>query len=75
MKPKVKALREALKHIDGAWVRAWRDGTVWAGVHGLGEGPDGMERVATALTKAGYQVKCNGKPGTAGEYIVDVLNA
>jgi phage replication-related protein YjqB (UPF0714/DUF867 family) len=31
MHPTVKKIRTAVKHIDGAWVRRWKDGSIWVG--------------------------------------------
>ena len=31
MHPQVRALRAVVKHIDGVWVRRWKDGSIWVG--------------------------------------------
>lgn len=66
----VKDLRAAVKGISGAWIRRWRDGTIWAG-H-LSHTELTMFQVKAAIEKAGFICRCNGKPGTSGEFIIDV---
>lgn len=75
--PKTKALRDAVKHIPGAWVRVYRDGTAWAGCASeftkCSVGGERMMAVKAALEAAGYRCEPNGKPGTSGEHIIDVI--
>jgi hypothetical protein len=74
-------MRAAVKHIDGAWVRVsdafadrWGDyhqAFAWAGGR---YGPDrGMAEIKAALEAAGLTCVCNGRPGTEGAHIVDVV--
>ena len=72
MKPATKTLREAVKMIEGAWVRVYRDGTAWAGIRTLGS-PSDPRPVMTALTAAGFKCEMRGKPGTSGADIVDII--
>lgn len=62
--------RAGLGIIPGAWVRVFRDGTTWAGVHESNLACLG--KVKALLERAGYVCECNGKPGTSGEHIIDV---
>lgn len=69
--PQARQIREIIKEFDGAWVRVWRDGKIWCGLHnstgwGLGALKDRLE-------DRGYRVEQNGKPGTEGEFILDVF--
>ncbi len=68
--PTVKVLRASVKGISGAWLRRWKDGTIWAGHTSQTEMT--MLRVKAAIEKAGFICHCNGRPGTAGEFIIDV---
>jgi hypothetical protein len=52
-------------------VRRWRDGSVWV-IPTLGR-RDRTEQLALVLNDLGYRTECNGKPGTAGQFIVDVF--
>jgi hypothetical protein len=71
MKPATKHLRDAVKHIDGAWVRVFPSGTAaWAGAE---RNRASCMAVRAALEARGYRCECRGKPGTEGEYIVDVI--
>lgn len=77
MHPTTKKLRNAVKHIPGAWVRVYRDGTAWAGCASeftrSSVGGERMMAVKSALEAAGYRCELNGKPGTSGEHIIDVM--
>jgi len=73
MTPRTKRLRNIVKHIDGAWVRVYRDGSAWAGAGHI-RGEQGMREIAAALSAAGIPHQCKGQPGTAGAFIVDVLD-
>ena len=68
-----KKLRAAIKHIEGAWVRNWKDGTVWAGHKN--QSAIASEKVAEALRAAGYKCRFNGEPGTAGQFVIEVKEA
>lgn len=72
-KPGTKELRDAVKHIDGAWVRNFGNGRAWAGIQNGDRRERGMNEVREALEAAGYKTECIGKPGTEGAYIVDVI--
>lgn len=76
MREQTKRMRAAVKHIPGAWVRAYRDGTAWAGCQGefvkWSVGGEKMMSVKAALEAAGFTCELNGKPGTSGEHIIDV---
>ncbi len=74
MRPQTKAIRDSIKHIEGAWCRVYKDGTAWAGASRYSRegGIAAMHEVRAALEAAGYHCECNGEPGTAGEHIVDV---
>ncbi len=78
MRPETKKLRDAVKGVPGAWVRVYRDGTIWAGATGecvkWSVGGERMLAVKAALESAGYICELNGKPGTSGEHIIDVKN-
>ena len=75
--PTTKALRAAVKHIPGAWVRVYKDGTAWAGCTGefvnWSVGGEPMLATKRALEAAGYRCELRGEPGTAGEHIITVL--
>lgn len=71
MTNETRKIRRAIAGIEGAWVRRYKDGTVWAGARG--QGHKGMVAVVAALEAAGHRCECNGAPGTAGQFIVDVL--
>lgn len=77
MRAETKQLRQAVKHIPGAWVRVYGDGTAWAGCMGefvkYSVGGERMMSVKTALEAAGYRCELNGTPGTSGEHIIDVI--
>jgi hypothetical protein len=68
MNPVTKALRRAVGGVPGAWVRVFRDGTMWAGHNDRTR--DGMIAVRNALEAAGYRCQFQGSRGTAGEYII-----
>lgn len=73
MHAQTKKLREAVKHIPHAWVRRWpTSGEVWAGTHERIGRRAAMLEVKGALEKAGFHCECNGKPNTAGEFIIDI---
>lgn len=65
-----REIRKAIRFIPGAWVRVYCNGKQWAGA---GHTRTGMEQVRTALEAAGYRCECNGEPGTAGEFIVEIF--
>lgn len=46
----VKTLRQAVKHIDGARVRRWSDGEIWANC----KWSDDREELAECIRRAGY---------------------
>jgi ATP-dependent helicase YprA (DUF1998 family) len=62
-------IRKHVKHIEGAWIRVFRDGIIWAGSR---LGPNSAQKVADALTKAGYTCSFDGKLGTSGENVITV---
>lgn len=72
-----KHLRDAVKHIPGAWVRNFGDGRAWAGCASefsrCSVGGERMMAVKAALEAAGYKCALNGKPGTEGAHIIDVI--
>lgn len=55
---------------DGFWVRVFQDGSVWVGANSPSERR--MMILKEALEVAGYKCECNGKSGTAGQYIIEV---
>jgi hypothetical protein len=65
-----KEIRKVIGHIPGAWVRCWRSGEVWAGCHG--DSKVRSDRVREALEAAGYRCSMDGRPGSAGEFIINV---
>ena len=71
--PRVLELRRVLKNrVDfPIWVRAIDDKVVWVGAEYASLRR--MELICAELTKLGYSFECNGKPGTEGEDIIDVL--
>lgn len=50
------------------WVRVWRDGTMNVGARTKLAMLDAL----AALERAGYRCELNGRPGTSGEYVIDV---
>lgn len=72
MNPTTKALRSAVKDIPDAWVRVYRDGSIWAGSKRK-QSSKAMTEVRAALEAAGYRCECKGTPGTEGEFIIDVF--
>jgi len=77
MRNNARAIRKIIRHIENAWVREYSNGTIAAGAgHGLGPGytsESGMREVRQALEAAGYRCEANGKPGTEGQFILDVF--
>lgn len=71
VKPEIRQLRAAVKHIPGAWVRIWPDGTCWAGHKRNSRAA--MDQVVQALQAAGWRTQCQGEPGTAGQFIIDIV--
>jgi hypothetical protein len=71
MRPETRELRAALKHLPGAWVRVYADGTRWAGHRRNSRAA--MAQVVQALQAAGWRTACTGQPGTSGEFIVDIV--
>ena len=47
----VKRLRSIVKRFDGAWVRRWRDGSIWVGF----TWQDDVPKIGTALAAAGFK--------------------
>jgi len=82
MHPTVKRMRAAIKHIDGAWCRRCREFDRQGNPTGnyvLSAGPRQHSQrmssalpIAEALRTAGFRVEFNGKPGTVGEFSMDV---
>ncbi|HRQ13054.1 MAG TPA: hypothetical protein PK205_07095 [Promineifilum sp.] len=75
----VKArLRRVCRNYDGAWFRVYRDGSIWAGRHGIATrwsvGGNRLAELKQALEHNGFRCELNGKPGTSGEFIIDVYN-
>lgn len=73
-------VRKAIDSLPGAWVRVYKDGQCWAGARGNGypTGETGKRLMLDAkrrLEAAGYRCECNGKPGTSGEFIIEVFEA
>lgn len=70
-------MRKAVKHIKGAWIRNSGDGRAWAGYDSTKtyemSRKEGTEAVRKALEAAGYRTEMNGKPGTEGVDIIDVI--
>ncbi len=52
------------------WVRRWRDGEVWVGAEYASEAR--RDALSSRLKDAGYTVRHIGKPGTSGEYVIDI---
>lgn len=50
------------------WVRQWKNGDMWVSARWRSDHNELVNR----LTELGYRVECNGKPGTAGEHIIEV---
>jgi len=76
MRNNARAIRKIIGHIPGAWVREYADGSIWAsGTGGIGKSSsaDGMHEVKHALEAAGYRCEVTGKPGTSGEFVLDVF--
>lgn len=51
-------------------VRKWRDGEIWV-MPEFGS-LDRCEQLCNALHVAGYRTAMNGKPGTAGQWVIEV---
>ena len=53
------------------WVRCWRDGEVSVGaIHAAAHRRDALSE---RLTEKGYRVQHVGKPGTSGEYVLEII--
>lgn len=74
MKNSVKELRRKLKPaLDfDFWVRAFDDGRIWCGANYDSE--KRMNQMLEVLKAEGYKTKTNGKPGTAGAYIIEIVS-
>lgn len=59
-----KRIRPIIKHIDGAWVRTWRDGVTWAGVRYPTD--SNMRALFDALDGAGIKHEPWPHRGTSG---------
>lgn len=70
MNPETKALRSAVKHIHGATVRVSGKNAWVSSKHPTYRR---MHELKAALEARGYRCELYGKPGTSGEFIVDVL--
>lgn len=71
--------RTIRKHIQedpnvdfGFWVRAWGDGDVWVGPNHDGPEQGRCEKLCARLTALGYEPQMNGKPGTSGEWVIEI---
>ena len=53
------------------WVRKWRDGGVWVGPN-YGSARR-CEVLCSRLHALGYETAMNGKPGTSGEYVIEIV--
>lgn len=51
----VKELRAIVKPVDGAWVRRWKDGSLWAGIGPAGFACD-LAELHRLLVAAGWSV-------------------
>lgn len=69
---KAGAIRRFIAHVDGAWVRTWRDGEVWAG--SSRKTGRAAADVRAALEAAGFGCAMLGRPGTAGEHVVNIVS-
>ena len=69
--PDVARIREAIKHIEGAWVRRWKDGAIWAGVH-YRKTDERAAELKAAVEGAGYRAEIFNRPGTEGHNSLDV---
>jgi hypothetical protein len=67
----VSELRSVIQHIEGAWVRRWGTGEIWAGAR-LHSTKRQVSEVRDAIESAGWLCSMDGKPGTAGEDIITV---
>lgn len=68
MTPQARGIRRVIDHIDGAWVRVWRSGEIWAGAPTRHR----AEIVKISLENAGYVASFDGKPATSGADILRV---
>lgn len=71
MNARTKALRAIVRTLrwpEFVWVRVWKDGTTNVGARNRRAMLDALR----ALEAAGYVCECNGKPGTSGEFTIDV---
>jgi len=76
IRPHARAIRKIIAHIPGAWVREYHDGMIAAscsGAIGRTNTARGMAEVRAALEAAGYRCEANGKPGTSGQFTLDVF--
>jgi len=53
------------------WIRGARDGTAWVGPE-YAFNMAKSEEIAALLRRHGFACELKGKPGTSGQYIVDV---
>lgn len=66
-----RKIRPIIKHIPGAWVRAWSDDEVRVGaLHGQRH----FELLKQALREAGISFVIDGEPGTVGEHTVTIID-
>lgn len=70
MHPETKKIRDVAKQIPDSWVRRVGDGLFWAGVSG--HHPNATTALRELLERSGWTCEMKGKPGTAGEFIIDV---
>lgn len=72
MRYDVKTIRKALNDLPFPfWVRKWRDGEIWVGAEHGSESK--CTAIVTALEGAGYFCVTYGKPGTEGQWVVEII--
>ena len=70
MDPNVRKLRKVLKSVDGIHVSRVTNDIYWATTIRATE--RGMREICAILAAANIHHECIGKPGTVGQYFVDV---
>lgn len=68
-----RRIKDALYDVDfPTWVRAYKDGTAWAGRANNGDGYASALRIRAVLQDAGFHAEVRGLPGTSGQGVVDI---
>ncbi len=72
MRKTTRELKRVLRdYPHKTWCRTWNDGEIWVGIDS-GLAKHRTPELAEFLNERGYRAEMNGKPGTSGEFIIDV---